>query len=236
MMLSKASSDLITLSESGGSSRRCLTFYSGALRGKLMMDLTGHVYGRLTVLSRAEKKNKRTAWNCQCSCGAALVVTGDAMRTGNTNSCGCLRTENKSSQGMGSITPEYHSWFSMIQRCTNTEHISYKRYGSAGVTVYAPWVASFQEFKKHIGPRPTAGHSIDRIDGSKGYEPGNVRWATCVEQSANRKNTALVDYKGFRQPLALLARAHGLDPKVVYARVVRLGWSVEKALTTPVNG
>jgi hypothetical protein len=69
----------------------------------------------------------------------------------------------------------------------------------------------------------------------KGYEHGNVRWATGREQQANRKNTTFIEYLGVRQPLAALAHAHGLAPKVVNSRVFRYGWTVEKALTTPVT-
>jgi hypothetical protein len=107
---------------------------------------------------------------------------------------------------------------------------SYKYYGGAGVAICPEWISDFQTFLFHIGPRPTRKHSIDRIDNAKGYEPGNVRWATSIEQAANRKSTAMVEYQGVVQPLALLARSHGLPPQKVQQRVFRLGWSVEKAL------
>ena len=44
---------------------------------------------------------------------------------------------------------------------------------------------SFDEFFAELGPRPE-GHSVDRIDPLGHYEPGNVRWATVLEQAANR--------------------------------------------------
>jgi hypothetical protein len=118
----------------------------------------------------------------------------------------------------------------MIKRCTDPKHDSYAHYSSAGITVCAEWISDFQAFLSHIGPKPTSKHSVDRIDNAKGYEPGNVRWATSLEQSANRKRTTMVDYQGVRQPLSLLARAYGLQPILVYKRVITRGWSVEKAL------
>ena len=229
MMLSKASSDLITLSES-------LTFYSGALRGKLMgkfIDLTGRVFGRLTVLSRAENTKGRVSWRCQCSCGKESHVTCHSLQRGATNSCGCLMLEINSTNNGATKIPGYKNWQGMVSRCTNRKDDKYPRYGGAGILVCADWQVDFFKFLSYIGPKPTHKHSIDRIENTKGYEPGNVRWATGVEQTLNRRVTVMVDYNGVRQPLAALARSHGLDPHTVRMRVKKYGWSVEKALTTP---
>jgi hypothetical protein len=118
----------------------------------------------------------------------------------------------------------------MVSRCTRKTDKDYPRYGAAGVNVCTEWLSDFQAFLSHVGPKPTDSHSIDRVDNARGYEPGNVRWATSLEQSANRKSTAMVEYQGVVQPLALLARSHGLPPKKVQQRIFRLGWPVEKAL------
>lgn len=48
-------------------------------------DLTGQVFGRLTVTSRLEGD----AWMCRCSCGKEHTVPGARLRSGNTSSCGC---------------------------------------------------------------------------------------------------------------------------------------------------
>lgn len=82
--------------------------------------------------------------------------------------------------------PEYKVWAGMKRRCLNKNDPSYAGYGAKGVTVCDEWVHSFQAFYDHIGERPSAEHSIDRIDNSKGYEPNNVRWATKLQQSINR--------------------------------------------------
>lgn len=82
--------------------------------------------------------------------------------------------------------PEYKTWLRAKARCFNQRHISYPRYGGRGIVVCDEWRNDFLSFYNHIGPKPSAKHSIDRIDNNKGYEPGNVRWATGKEQSANR--------------------------------------------------
>lgn len=61
--------------------------------GKISEDLTRQVFGRLTVLKRAEKINGRTAWLCQCTCGNTKTVISRYLKNGKTQSCGCLRRE-----------------------------------------------------------------------------------------------------------------------------------------------
>ena len=57
----------------------------------------GNIYGRLTVLRQAtkEEKNNRSGafWFCQCECGNTVVVRGFSLRSGNVQSCGCLKHE-----------------------------------------------------------------------------------------------------------------------------------------------
>jgi len=82
--------------------------------------------------------------------------------------------------------PGYSCWVGMIQRCTNPKQPNWARYGGRGITVCAEWVASYEAFMEHIGPRPGPDSSIDRIDNDGNYEPGNVRWATRSEQQRNK--------------------------------------------------
>jgi hypothetical protein len=199
------------------------------------IDLTGRVFGRWTVIRRAENYGTQARWVCTCSCGTDALRTTGALSGGESSSCGCYRKEKMSTQKGLSSSKEYNSWKSIVARCTHVQCKDYPRYGGAGVTICADWLNSFDAFISYVGPKPTPKHSIDRIDNAKGYEHGNVRWATGREQQANRKNTTFIEYLGVRQPLAALAHAHGLAPKVVNSRVFRYGWTVEKALTTPVT-
>ena len=67
--------------------------------GRLYPDLTGMVFGRLTVIGRAESREKNGTkvlmWKCRCSCGnpEPVNVTGIYLRNGITRSCGCLQEE-----------------------------------------------------------------------------------------------------------------------------------------------
>lgn len=86
-------------------------------------------------------------------------------------------------------TPEYHIWVNMRQRCNNPRHYQYRYWGGKGIKVCERWDEDFYAFRSDMGNRPSAKHSIDRIDGNKDYEPSNCRWATPEQQSQNRALT-----------------------------------------------
>jgi len=87
----------------------------------------------------------------------------------------------------GNASPEYRTYWGIRDRCFNPKAVSYPRYGGRGITMCDEWVRSFGAFFAHIGPKPSPLHSIDRIDNARGYEPGNVRWATRDEQKLNQR-------------------------------------------------
>lgn len=88
----------------------------------------------------------------------------------------------------GRESPEHYVWRTMLARCTNPKAKNYGQYGGRGITVCTQWL-SFEGFIKDMGLRPTAAHSLDRIDNDAGYTPDNCRWATRSEQQKNKRNT-----------------------------------------------
>lgn len=200
-----------------------------------LLDLIGKTFGRLTVVSKAESIKSLHRWVCSCQCGNAKTLYGYVLLRGSTRSCGCLNREVRTTQGGGSRSSEYSSWKGLVARCTNPCAKDYSRYGGAGITVYDAWVCSFPAFLCYMGCKPTPKHTIDRIDNSLGYLPGNVRWATIEEQALNKTRNIKVLYQGKSVMLAELAHRNGISTRLLYSRVVRNGWSVEKALTTSVR-
>lgn len=163
------------------------------------LELTGRVVGRLTVLSMDRKGKGGAWWACVCSCGARPVVRASALNRGTTKSCGCLNRETRKlaprthgATVAGARPHEYWIWLSMKQRCDNPRTKQYKYYGGRGIKVCERW-RDYSTFIADIGPRPSRAHSLDRYPNPDGhYEPGNVRWATMLEQRHNRSRAAHV--------------------------------------------
>jgi hypothetical protein len=117
----------------------------------------------------------------------------------------------------------------MVGRCTRPYHDAYARYGAVGITVCDQWL-SFEVFLADMGERKE-GTTIDRIDGSKGYFPGNCRWSPIHVQQSNMKSNVHIEYLGERKHIREWARLIGCDSKTLSYRL-KSGWSVKDALTT----
>lgn len=182
----------------------------------------GILFGRLTPIRRASRAKH---WVCRCTCGVEKAVRIDALRTGNTQSCGCLALEHPSRllhghARIGLLSAEYHAWCSAKARCHNKNNKRYSAYGARGITMCDLWRDDFRTFLKHVGERPSSRHSIERIDTNLGYEPGNVRWATHLEQANNKTNNLRFMHLGQQMTLAQISAAESIPYHALYRSVV----------------
>lgn len=153
-------------------------------------EFIGKKFNRWTVVGDSTGPKREKYFLCRCECGSEKSVSKYNVINSVSKSCGCLSAEMLGSRmkkhGM-SNTPEYSSWRHMIDRCGNPKSDAYKWYGAIGITVCNEWKNSFEAFLADVGPMPTHGLSIDRIDPELGYFPENVRWADQKTQSFNKK-------------------------------------------------
>jgi hypothetical protein len=193
-----------------------------------LRDITGQKFGRLTAI-RCTGKNERGqhTWLFQCDCGAQLVIVLSDATSSNTQSCGCLAREAKKQRFVthghsrrGAMSGEYRAWSAMHRRCRNPRR---KNYHGRGITVCERW-QRFENFLADMGPKPSPKHQTDRFPNKGGhYEPGNVRWATPIEQANNTRVNHLLTIDGQTLTTSEWARETNIAPKTLRARV-KYGW------------
>lgn len=205
-------------------------------------NITGKKFGRLLVISKAESSpSGKAMWNCICDCGRECIVDGWALRSGHTTSCGCFQKERVSkvnSTHGKSKSRLYAVWNEMRQRCENEKHVSYNLYGARGINVCQEWknFENFYEWAISNGYNELAKRgncTLERLDSNGCYCPSNCTWTSSKEQARNRRNTTRVVYNGELRVLSELCEEKNVNYHLVYARVVKLGWDIERALSTP---
>lgn len=206
-------------------------------KGKFINEV-GNVYGRLTVLSEGERAKSGTIkWNCICECGNTVSVRGDILRNGSTKSCKCLNNEiaikTFTKHGM-SRTTTYRAFYNMLHRCYRKSHKNYDFYGGRGIKVCDRWVSSFDNFFADMGEKPD-GMTLDRIDNDKDYSQDNCRWANSKEQSRNTSRNVNLNLNGKIQCREDWSNELGIPSNTIKSRINKLGWSVIKSMTTPVQ-
>jgi hypothetical protein len=198
-------------------------------------DLTGKRFGHLVVQSFHASTGGNVKWRCLCDCGKETIVNSCQLGTGHTRSCGCRKGQT---HGMAR-SAEYRAWDSMIQRCENTKHPNFPRYGGRGITVCAEW-HTFGPFFADMGPRPKGKHgtrsnySIERKNNDGPYCKDNCVWATRAEQENNKRSNRPLTFHGKTQSIYEWSKETGIPHSTIRSRL-RYGWPVDRVLTEPIR-
>lgn len=142
------------------------------MRGRKPVQVeAGRAYGALVAVAFSRTSKNGTYWTFRCgSCGNDKEIRAADIVRGNQKTCGCVHVTHGATRGG-----------------QNPNATGYENYGGRGIRVCERW-HDFASFRSDMGERPD-GTEIDRIDNNKGYEPGNIRWATRKEQAANKETT-----------------------------------------------
>lgn len=183
----------------------------------------GTMFGKIMVLDVVKHDGKIKIYGI-CDCGKTVFSRADCYTKMGVKSCGCTRKHGYRHY------PEYYVWKAAKSRCFNKNDKMYKNYGARGISMFDEWKKDFKKFYEAIGPRPSNQYSLDRIDNDKGYEPGNVKWSTDMEQASNKTNNRKFKICCQIKHLREWSRIFGVDYKLAHARI-QYGWPVEKALS-----
>lgn len=212
--------------------------------GHNRIDLTGQRFGRLVVVGYAETKRRKAYWNCQCDCGAIKLVSSSSLKTGHSNSCGCMKREQTVTRNTkhgharrGLKGRWYVVWNGIMARCHSEKHPDYPRYGGRGIVVCEEWrdAANFIAWCEAQEPVPID-LSIDRYPNGDGpYAPNNCRFATDGEQVRNRSMSIWVDIHGERLVLKdAIAKYGAVSYSCAKVRVRERGFTpIDAVLVAP---
>ena len=199
-------------------------------------DLTGKRFGRYTVVRRADSYISKTGsyqsrWLCRCDCGNERIVFAQALKSGNSLSCGCYQKDAVTKHGWkGSRL--YGIWHNMKHRCTNQNCKEYRNYGGRGISVCEEWM-EFSPFKDWaLDNGYSDALTIDRIDVDGNYEPTNCRWVSAKVQANNRRNNNYITVAGETRTITEWSTLSGISRQAIRWRLQH-GWTTEDAVKQP---
>lgn len=125
-------------------------------------------------------------------------------------------------------------WNGIKKRCLFETEPRYAQYGGRGIKMDSSWAESFDSFADWaLSNGYRDGLTIERIDVNGDYCPQNCTWITREEQANNKRETIWVDYHGRHIQLVKLCKEKGLSYDAIHNRIMKMKWSAEKAIDTP---
>ena len=205
------------------------------------LKLEGKRYGRLTVIKwipLEERKIKKKLWLCLCDCGNYIEIETGKLKTGHTQSCGCLKQEKK--ENIGEVNKKYKHYGdkklygvykAMLDRCYNPQNPRYQNYGGRGIVVCDEWTNDngYDNFANWtLLTRPDVALTLDRIDVNGNYEPDNCRWITNQEQQYNKRTNVVAEYDGETHPLKFWSRKFNIPYTTLHSWFCKKGMCIQE--------
>lgn len=185
-------------------------------------------------------------YNVEClSCGKIRRIWHyNILRTKSCRHCAQPQVKNSPHKIKrtinGKAIKEYSAFISMRQHILETASPSKIKSLSGtiyeGIELQPEWqtIEGFEDFYSHMGPA-FKGAILDRVNNLKGYIKGNMRWATLSQSNMNQRRARMITAMGKTQNLAEWARETGISATVIKNRILRQGWEIERALSTPIR-
>jgi hypothetical protein len=198
-------------------------------RKQMSPDQLGKQYGDYYVICLKKYIHKASTYiKVKCAHTEEYVLLSNLKRGKQLGCLNCYYERNNLNHFTSKEDIMIYKRFKVIKnRCSYSSVNGYSNYGGRGIKIYPPWVESpglFIEYVKNL-PGFNIKLTLDRIDNTKGYEPGNLRWASAKEQALNRCTTVFVEYNNEQLCIADFAR------KYTKLSVNRIGELLKKGKT-----
>jgi len=174
-----------------GHTKSCGCLKGERKREAVARSMLGKKFGRLVVLERAAVRKGRQYWKCLCACGSYVEVFTKNLRSGHTQSCGCLQQERAAQnkhrkgkrpgnwKGEGGMSGSHWGRILWAARSRGLKISVTHKYCVALLNKQGERCALTGEplrFPAIGEPLSATTASLDRIDSTKGYTPDNVQW------------------------------------------------------------
>lgn len=202
------------------------------------IDLTGQRFCKVIVIGFHDKVRNASRWKCKCDCGKEFVAYSATLRSGKTKSCGCrtgeIAKETMTTHGL-SDTRLHIIWIQMRGRCEKPKNDAYKDYGGRGIKVCDEWAYFINFYHWAMANGYKDGLSLDRIDNDGNYSPSNCRWANQKQQCRNTRRNRAITFNNKTLCMAEWSEISGVPYDTLRARIDKLGWSFEDAISKPIR-